>query len=163
MAPDAIPAPAPAVSAALAELALEHRVIVHTEPVRSLEEAAAARGVEVTDVVKSLVVRRGEGDYLIVLVPGGRSLSWPKLRALLGVNRMSLPPADEAFEATGFRRGTITPLGSSTAWPVVVDEVLAGRGVVTLGSGTHDVAVGVDARALVAALDATVADISDPE
>jgi prolyl-tRNA editing enzyme YbaK/EbsC (Cys-tRNA(Pro) deacylase) len=76
---------------------------------------------------------------------------------------MSLPPADEAFEATGFRRGTITPLGSSTAWPVVVDEVLTTRAEITLGSGTHDVAIGVDARALVAALDSTVADVSDPE
>lgn len=155
--------PAPGVVAALDSLGLDHRVIVHSAPVRSLEEAAVARGVEVTDVVKSLVVRRGEGDYLFVLVPGGRSLSWPKLRALLGVNRMSLPPADEAFAATGFRRGTITPIGSSTPWPVVADEVLAGRGAITLGSGTHDVAIGVDAGALLSALDATVADVTDPE
>jgi Cys-tRNA(Pro)/Cys-tRNA(Cys) deacylase len=163
MDPDVTPAPAPAVAAALDELGLAHRVIVHTAPVRSLEEAATARGVEVVDVVKSLVVRRGEGDYLIVLVPGGRSLSWPKLRALLGVNRMSLPPADEAFAATGFRRGTITPLGSSTRWPVVMDEVLAERGEITLGSGVHEVAVGVAAADLVRALGAVVADVTDPE
>jgi prolyl-tRNA editing enzyme YbaK/EbsC (Cys-tRNA(Pro) deacylase) len=163
MDPEATPTPAPAVTAALEALGLGHRVILHTAPVRSLEEAALARGVDVVDVVKSLVVRRGEADYLIVLIPGGRSLSWPKLRALLGVNRLSLPPADEAFAATGFRRGTITPLGSSTAWPVVADQVLITRGEITLGSGTHDVAVAVDAQALVAALGATVADVSDPE
>ncbi len=155
--------PAPAVLVSLADAGLRYRVIVHTAPVASLEEAAAARGVAVVDVIKTLVVRRGEGDYLFVLVPGGRSLSWPKLRDLLGVKRMTMPPADEAFEATGFRRGTITPLGSSTAWPVVADEVVATRGEITLGSGVHDVAIGIGAGPLLAALRATVADVTDPE
>ena len=107
--------PAPSVVAALEAAGLDYRVIEHTTPVRSLAEAAAARGVDVVDVIKTLVVRRGEGDYLFVLVPGGRQISWPKLRALLAVSRMSMPPAPEAFEATGFERGTITPLGSTTA------------------------------------------------
>jgi Cys-tRNA(Pro) deacylase len=155
--------PAPSVVAALEDLGLPYRVITHTAPVRSLEEAAAARGVDVVDVVKTLVVRRGEDDYLFVLVPGGRSISWPKLRGLLGINRMSMPPADEAFAATGFVRGTITPIGSSRAWPVVADVVLTSRGEITLGSGAHDVAIGVDALALVEATAAVVADVTDPE
>ena len=156
-------APAASVVAALESAGLDYRVIEHTAPVRSLEEAAAARGVEVVDVVKTLVVRRGEGDYLFVLVPGGRQISWPKLRTLLAVSRMSMPPADEAFAATGFERGTITPLGSSTAWPVLADLVIASRGEVTLGSGVHSVAVGVDARALLEAVGATIADVTELE
>ncbi len=155
--------PAPSVVAALETLGLEYRVLVHTTPVRSLAEAAAARGVDVVDVVKTLVVRRGDGDYLFVLVPGGRSISWPKLRALLGVSRLSMPPAEEAFEATGFVRGTITPLGSSTAWPVVADVVLASRGEITLGSGSHEVAIAVQALPLIEATAAVVADVTEPE
>lgn len=155
--------PAPSVVAALEAAGLPYRVLVHTAPVRSLEEAASARGVEVVDVVKTLVVRRGEGDYLFVLVPGGRAISWPKLRALLGVSRMSMPPAVEAFEATGFERGTITPLGATTAWPVVADLVVAERSEITLGSGVHEVAIAVDATALLVATAATVADVTDRE
>jgi len=155
--------PAPSVVAALESAGLAYRVLVHDTPVHSLEEAAAARGVEVADVIKTLVVRRGDGDYLFVLVPGGRAISWPKLRALLGVSRMSMPPADEAFEATGMRRGTITPLGSTTAWPVVADVGIASRSEITLGSGAHDVAIGVDATALLEATAATIADVTEPE
>src|SRR5829696_688555 len=106
---------------ALAAAGLDHRVIEHG-PVRSLAEAAAARGVEPADVVKTLVVRRGDDDYLFVLVPGDRAISWPKLRALLGVSRMSMPDAAAAKAATGYERGTITPFGSIRAWPVVADE-----------------------------------------
>ena len=131
-------------------------------PVRSLVEAADARGVEPADVVKTLVVRRGEDDHLLVLVPGLRTISWPRLRALLGVSRLSMPDAAAAKAATGYERGTITPFGATRAWPVVADERVRGRRI-TLGAGEHGLAVALDADAALAALSATVADISDPE
>jgi Cys-tRNA(Pro) deacylase len=147
--------------AALDEAGVAYRVIEHG-PVRSLAEAAAARGVDPVDVVKTLVVRRAELDYVFVLVPGDRTISWPKLRGLLGVSRLSLPDADAAREATGYERGTITPFGSATAWPVVADERLTGREV-TLGAGEHEVAVAVHADAVIDALAAAVADVTDPQ
>ena len=131
-------------------------------PVRSLVEAADARGVEPADVVKTLVVRRGDDDHLLVLVPGLRTISWPRLRALLGVSRLSMPDAAAAKAATGYERGTITPFGATRAWPVVADERLRGRRI-TLGAGAHGLAVALDADAALAALSAEVADISDPE
>ena len=139
---------------------LEHDVTRHGR-VGSLEEAAAARGVEPRDIVKTLVVRRGEGDFLFVLVPGDREISWPKLRTHLGVNRMSMPDAATALEVTGYERGTITPFGSTTPWPVVADATMTGRRV-SLGAGGHGVAVTVQADAALAALGADVADVTDP-
>ena len=70
--------------------------------------------------------------------------------------------AARAFEVTGYERGTITPFGARTAWPVIADERLLGRRV-TLGAGAHGVAVAVDADAAVAALKAQVADVTDAE
>lgn len=147
--------------AALDRAAVSYRVIRHG-PVRSLAEAARARGVTPADVVKTLVVRRGEDDFLFVLVPGDRAISWPKLRARLGVSRLSMPDAATAQRATGYERGTITPFGSVTAWPVIADERVRGREI-TLGAGEHGVAVAPAADDLLAALAAEVADISDPE
>jgi Cys-tRNA(Pro) deacylase len=129
-------------------------------PVRSLEEAAVARGVEPAAVVKTIVVRLADDDYRFVLVPGDREIAWAKLRALIGVNRLSMPSADVAYDVTGYVRGTITPLGSSTAWPVIADASLDGS--VSLGGGAHGVALTVDAGELVSALGATVADVTEP-
>ena len=126
----------------------------------SLEEAAELLGITPADVVKSLVVKRHDGTYLFALIPGDRQISWPKLRAVVGVNKLRMPDASDAFAVTGYERGTITPLGSSTRWPVFADQRIAGRRV-GMGSGEHGVSAFVDADALTAALGATVADISD--
>ena len=130
-------------------------------PVGSLAEAAAARGVSPAGIVKTLVVRRAEDDYLFVLVPGDRSISWPKLRTLLGVQRLSMPDASVARDVTGYERGTITPFGSLRPWPVVADERVLG-GTVSIGAGAHGVGATLDGDALVAVLSAQVADVTDP-
>ena len=129
--------------------------------VRSLEDAAAQRGMEPGQVLKTLVVRRAEDDYLFVLVPGDREISWPKLRAHLGVNRLSMPDPETAREVTGYERGTITPFGSLHPWPVVADVTITRR-TVSIGAGGHGVAVVVGADALLVVLDAEVADVTDP-
>ena len=131
-------------------------------PVSSLQEAAAARGMDPEQILKSIVVRRGEGDFLFVLVPGGRTISWPKLRALLGVKRLSMPSADEALAVTGYARGTITPFGSLAPLPVIADAAIA-QGPVSIGGGAHGVAFTVDSSELVRTLGAQVADVTVAE
>lgn len=135
---------------------IPHR-IVHPGHVTSVEEAAAACGVTPGQVVKTLVVRRGDDDYVLVLVPGDRSLSWPKLRDLLGVNRIALPDSDEARAATGYERGTITPLGLDL--PVVADARIAGREI-TLGTGQRGTVIALDADSVIDAYGAVVADVT---
>src|SRR3954469_15489222 len=145
--------------AAAEALGLAYAVTRHG-PVRSLEEAATERGVAPHQIVKTMVVRVSEGDHRFVLVPGDREIAWPKLRALLGVNRVSMPSAEAAHEVTGYVRGTITPLGSRTSLPVVADASITGT--VSIGGGAHGVALTVDGAELVAALGATVADVTEP-
>ncbi len=144
--------------AAAERLGLAFEVTRHG-PVRSLEEAALVRGLEPRQVLKTMVVRVSHGDHRFVLVPGDREIAWPKLRALLGANRLSMPAAEAAREVTGYVRGTITPLGSRTTLPVIADAAVQGR--VSVGGGAPGVALTVDAGQLVDALGATVADVTD--
>ncbi|MFC4395003.1 MULTISPECIES: aminoacyl-tRNA deacylase [Micrococcaceae] len=135
--------------------------VVERPAAKSLEEAAGILGITPADIVKSLVVKHKDGTFLFALIPGDRQISWPKLRTLVGVNKLSLPPAETALEATGYERGTITPLGSTTAWPVYADATITGRRI-SMGAGAHGYSAFVDADALTAALGAVVADISEP-
>lgn len=143
---------------ALDSAGIEHTITRHG-PVRSLAEAAAARGVEPDRIIKTMVVRRGADDHLFVLVPGDRQISWPKLRELLGVSRISMPDAETAKQVTGYERGTITPFGSLRRLPVIADSRISGQ--VSIGGGAHGVAATLTAEDLLRVLDAQVADVTD--
>lgn len=139
------------------------RIEIRERPAaNSLVEAAEILGIPPSGIVKTLVVKRSDDTYLFALVPGGRSISWAKLRAVVGVNKLRLPEAELALAATGYERGTIVPIGSTTDWPVFADESIVGQRI-AMGAGAHGYSLFVDADDLIAAYGATVADISVPE
>jgi Cys-tRNA(Pro)/Cys-tRNA(Cys) deacylase len=135
---------------------------VRTARPSSAEESAALQGIGLHQLLRTIVVRRGAGDYVFVLVPGGRQIDWPKLRAHLGVSRISLPDAEEAKAATGYERGTITPFGAATAWPVIADASVAGTERVAIGGGAHGVNLHLASADLLAFLGADVVDVTRP-
>jgi Cys-tRNA(Pro) deacylase len=136
---------------------LAHQVVEYGR-VASVEQAAVARGVALDRVIKTIVVRRGKGDLLMVLVPGDRVIDWAKLRTVCGVSRMSLASAEEALAATGYAPGTITPFGATTALPVIADASMGGPA--SIGGGAHGVAINLDASELIARFGAQVADVT---
>jgi Cys-tRNA(Pro) deacylase len=137
---------------------IEHTVVRHGK-VGSLEEAAELRGVPASAVIKTMVVRRGDGDYVFVLVPGDRVIDWSKLRSHIGVRRLSMPDADEALDVTGYVRGTITPFGSSHPWPVIADTLVS-SGAVSIGGGARGVSFTLDGADLCLALNADISDVT---
>ena len=137
--------------------------VVRTERAHSAEESATFQGTELGALLRTIVVRRGDDDYVFVLVPGGRRFDWPKVRAHLGVKRLSLPDADEARLATGYERGTITPFGSTRAWSVIVDASVADRDRVAIGGGAPGVNLHLAPADLVTALGAQVVDVTVAE
>lgn len=147
---------------AVAAAGVPHRVVV-TEPARSAEESAEWQGIDLGALLRTIVVRRAEDDYVFVLVPGGRRFDWPKLRAHLGTNRLSLPDAEEARAVTGYERGAITPFGSERSWPVVADASIMDLERVAIGGGKRGVNLHLAPADLVTATGAAVVDVTQPE
>jgi Cys-tRNA(Pro)/Cys-tRNA(Cys) deacylase len=154
------PASTPAIEA-IAAAGIPHDVVRTAVP-ESAEESAALQGIPLDALLRTIVVRRGADDYLFVLVPAGRRFEWPKLRAHLGVNRLTLPDADEARAVTGYVRYTITPFGSTRAWPVIVDSAAMAQPLVSIGGGIRGTNLHLAPADLVAGLGASVADLSAP-
>ena len=141
---------------------LAHEV-VRTERAGSAEEAATLQGIPLGALLRTIVVRRGDDDYRFVRVPAGRRFDWPELRAHLGVRRLTLPDAEEARAVTGYERYTITPFGSSRAWPVIVDAAAMGFERVSVGGGAFGVNLHLAPADLVRHLAADVVDVSTAE
>jgi Cys-tRNA(Pro)/Cys-tRNA(Cys) deacylase len=137
--------------------------VVRTPRAGSAAESADLQGIPLGALLRTIVVRRGDDDYLFVLVPADRRFDWPKLRAHLGVRRLTLPDADEAREVTGYERYTITPFGSTRAWPAIVDASAMAFERVSVGGGGFGINLHLRPADLAAALDATVVDVSATE
>jgi Cys-tRNA(Pro) deacylase len=147
---------------AIAAAGVEHR-IVRTQRAGSAEEAAGLQGIPLEALLRTIVIRRGDDDYLFVLVPAGRRFDWPMLREHLGVRRLTLPDADEARAATGYERYTITPFGSTRAWPVIVDASIIDQPIVSVGGGAFGLNIHLRPADLVRALAADVVEVSTPD
>ncbi len=132
--------------------------LVHQGEVSSAEEAAEKRGISISQLVKTLVVRVEEDRYVLVLVPGDSGMDYKKLREHLAVRRLTMPDPEEALAATGYRRGTITPLGSGQ--PAILDRGLVGLEEISLGAGVEGWAIHLDPADLVEAFDITIGDVA---
>jgi prolyl-tRNA editing enzyme YbaK/EbsC (Cys-tRNA(Pro) deacylase) len=122
---------------------------------RTAEEAAAAAGCELGQIVKSLVFNDDEGPVL-VLCAGDRRVD----TARLGLRRAT---ADEVRQATGFAIGGVPPLGHDRPLRTLVDSSLRRFGTVWCAAGTPRAVFEVDTGRLVAALpDGKERDLTEP-
>lgn len=94
----------------------------HAEDARAFgDEAVAALGLDADRVFKTLVAKV-EGRLTLAVVPVSASLDLKALAAALGAKRAVMAEPVEAERATGSVLGGISPLGSRTRLPVVVDD-----------------------------------------
>jgi Cys-tRNA(Pro) deacylase len=131
---------------------IAHRVFRHLQPVNSVEEAAQQRGQRPEQVVRSIVFRLDQDEYLMVLVTGGRQISWKALRHYLGRSRLTMASEDEVLKVTGYRIGAVSPFGLPQPMRILVDHSVLDEEEVSLGSGERGVAVIMKSKDLLQAL-----------
>ena len=105
------------------------------EGTRTAQDAAAAIGVEVGQIVKSLVFATEKGEPVLVLASGANRVDERRVGELLGT---AIGRADAALvrEATGYAIGGVPPIGHATAMPTLVDEDLLAFDEVWAAAGT---------------------------
>jgi prolyl-tRNA editing enzyme YbaK/EbsC (Cys-tRNA(Pro) deacylase) len=96
-------------------------------------------GLAMEDMANCIVIsgaRAGEERVCAALVLGHTRADVNKtIRKLLDVRKCSFMAMDEAVERTGMEYGGITPLGLPDSWPVLVDDRVAQREWIVIGSG----------------------------
>jgi Cys-tRNA(Pro)/Cys-tRNA(Cys) deacylase len=131
----------PPVSMALDKLGIPHRVFYHHSEIHSLEEAARERDQKPEQVVRSILFRIAEDEYLMVLVAGPKQIPWKLLRKLVGKSRVSMASEDEVLSVTGYRIGTVSPFGLPRPLKVLIDANILNEAEISLGSGMRNVGI----------------------
>lgn len=131
----------PPVSLFLEKENIPHRVFHHETPIRSMQEAADARGQDITQLVRSILFRTGKDEFMMALVAGPNQLSWSALRAYLGQSRMTMASKEEVLEVTGYVIGTVAPFGLKRPLRLLADESVFVHDEVSFGSGQRNTAI----------------------
>ena len=131
----------PPVSIALEELGVPHKIFRHETPVHSFEQAASDRGQRPEQVVRSILFRIADDEFVMALVAGPAQISWKTLRKYLGRSRVSMATEDEVFAVTGYRIGTVGPFGLPNPLKVLIDASVMNEEEVSIGSGMRNTAV----------------------
>jgi Cys-tRNA(Pro)/Cys-tRNA(Cys) deacylase len=119
----------------LAELGIPHRFFRHPGPVRSLEQAARERGQNPEQVVRSILFRLAQDEYVMVLMPGPRQISWAALRRYLTRSRLTMASEQEVLAVTGYPLGAVSPIGLPAPLRILVDNHLMDQSEISIGSG----------------------------
>jgi prolyl-tRNA editing enzyme YbaK/EbsC (Cys-tRNA(Pro) deacylase) len=119
------------------ELGLDIAIKEFTATTRTAEDAAAAIGCTVAQIVKSLVFVV-DGQPALALVSGPNRLDEAKLAALCGVSKGKVKRADAETvrAATGFAIGGVPPFGHPSQLPVYIDQDFWQFEVIWAAAGT---------------------------
>jgi Cys-tRNA(Pro) deacylase len=131
---------------------IPYRFFRHAGQVTSLEQAARERGQKPEQVIRSILFRLSEGEYLLVLVAGPRQISWPALRKYVGQSRLTMASPAEVLQVTGFEIGAVAPFGLPKPLRVLADESVFQEEEVSIGSGVRNSTVILSQSSLRAAL-----------
>jgi len=125
------------VTRALETLEIPYRFFQHPGKVSSLEQAALERGQKPEQIIRSIVFRLAQNEFVMVLAAGPAQISWPALRAYLGQSRLTMATEEEIFTVTGYPTGAVSPFGLAVPMRVLVDRSVIQEGEVSIGSGVR--------------------------
>ncbi len=140
------------VGRALRDTGIPFREFHHPGPVNSLEQAAEERGQRPEQVVRSILFRLAQDEYLMVLVAGPRQVDWKALRKTVGQSRLTMASADEVRQVTGYEIGAVAPFGLPRPIRVLLDESVTREEELSIGSGVRGATVILSSADLLRAL-----------
>lgn len=140
------------VTRALDTLQIPYRTFQHPGPVESLEQAARERGQLPGQVIRSIVFRLSQDDYVMVLMAGAAQVNWTALRKHLGVSRVTMANENELRTVTGYEIGAVSPFGLPKPLRIIADPNVFAPDEISIGSGTRGTTVILSSAALKRAL-----------
>lgn len=145
----------------LKDLGIASEVVEFDGSTATAEDAAAAVGCELGQIVKTLFFL-AEGRPTVALVAGDRQVDTSKLAQIAGVGRkrLKMGTPEQVRELTGFEVGAVAPVGMPAPYDTIVDESLRRFAQVWAAAGSRTAVFGIGTDALLEAVHGQWANIT---
>ena len=104
---------------------------------KSAEIASKTTGINLDDIVKSLVFKAGD-DFCLIIIQGSNKVSAKKLRNLLNEDNVRLASSEEVLAVTGYPVGAVPPTGLKNKMKCIMDKNILTKEKVWAGGGAVD-------------------------
>ena len=138
---------------------VDYRLLPHSKPAKTIEDAAKERGVAPEQMVKSILLRDMSGFHVLACVPGPAQVDPTKVRAMFGCRRMTCADATDVEKVTGLVIGTVAPVGLKHPLPLIFDHAIKKHHKVNISSGDRMAGVELETEDLLMICDPMFADI----
>ena len=140
---------------------IAYEVMTYDDAIHDAAEAAAAMGVPPEQVCKTLVVERGTGKPLLVMIDATRHLDLKRFSAAIGEKKVSMAAHADAENWTGLKVGGIGALALvQKHWDVYLDQVASRQERLCVNAGQRGINLRVAVADLIRVLDVKIVDAS---
>lgn len=129
--------PLSVIQEALATGGIDAEIVAPGAPTPTVVDAAAALGVGIDAIIKSVLFVNRRGECALAIAAGTDRIDRKLLEAVTGLSKLRLANPAEVIERTGFAPGGVPPIAHRTRMPVVVDDAVMEREAVFGGAGSE--------------------------
>lgn len=152
----------PHLLAFLEEHGVDHEIVAPGVPMPTVPAAAAAMGVGVEQILKTLLFDDRNGGFVVAIARGTGRVDRARLAAVSGSGKLRVADAPDVLRVTGFPAGGVAPLALPPDLQVIVDSVVIELKVAWGGAGREELLLRVAPSDIVRLNNATVAEIVAP-
>lgn len=142
----------------LKEHNIQHQIVSYPETVRTTQEAAEHIGIPIDQIAKSLVLYIGEDPHLF-LIQTNTKINTEQVKTLFG-QTMRMASTEDVFQLTGYRVGTVSPIGLTTSMPSIIDDDLMNYDIIGVGCGEKGKELLINPKVLKELVEAEVKKVS---
>lgn len=138
-----------------------YRVIVFASPVFTVEQSAAQSGLDMNQIIKSMLLVDASGTYTMVCVPGSKKVDASKVKRAVGLpKRPQFATAAQLKETLGLEPGAVTALYAVGKVPIIFDESIKSLLECSLSAGEHRYEIVINTADLIRLIQPTFADVT---
>lgn len=152
----------PHLLAFLAEHRVDHDIVAPGVPMPTVPAAAAAIGVGVEQILKTLLFDDRNGGFVVAIACGTGRVDRDRLAAASGAGKLRVADAPDVLRVTGYPAGGVAPLALPDGLPVIVDAAVVELRDAWGGAGREELLMRVAPADVVRLNNATIAEIVTP-
>ena len=136
---------------------IDYRLVAHPNTAHTAADAAREIGLELGQIVKSLLAEGHRHPPVLLLVPGDRQVHFGRLGKILGDKSIFLCSPQRTLEVTGYPVGLVTPFGLKSRLDIMAETSVLAKGKVGVSSGSWGAEIVISVSDLISATGATAA------